>query len=306
VVIPALVAIVLLIAGGVFATVKLLDRPDAGSASAANPGPFTGTYRADYGRGTTLDGDPVEDAPPITGSWDVRSLCRASGCVATASYTGIGGTSIVSNLVFDQVGGSWIAVGLGLLPCNDPQAEAWVTYTLQPRPDGTFFGVTARATTNGCASARRTVTFTRIGDADTTKTPDPSTVPPRVMSLASALYGRYHQSMTYTSGASGPEGTDLAAQTYCLRTGDRCISLLHAPSGVVTLMFANGKWTQDSAGASPCRLGGNAQVKVTAEYPLPTPPDDPIPVLTGHGQTVSAESTCPGGDFDVKFERIGE
>jgi serine/threonine-protein kinase len=305
-VIPALVAIAVLVAGGVFASVMLFGRHDAAGTSAANPGPFTGTYRADFGPGTSLDGAPVEDAPPITGTWDVRSVCRSSGCVATASSTAIGGTSIVSSLVFDQVGGSWVAVGLGSVPCNDPQAEAWVTYTLQPRPDGTFFGVTARATTNGCASARRTVTFTRIGDADIANAPDPSTLPPRVMSLAAALYGRYHQTMTYTNGASGPEGTDLAAQTYCLRTGDRCISVLHAPSGVVTLVFANGKWTQDSAGATPCKLGGSAQVKVTAEYPLPNPPDDPIQVLTGHGTTLSAENSCVGGDFDVKFERIGD
>jgi serine/threonine-protein kinase len=307
VLVSALVVLALLVAGGVFATVKLLGRHDGASTAGANPGPFTGRFRADYGPGTTLDGETAEAAPPITGNWDVRSVCRSSGCVATASYAGVGGTSIVSSLVFDQIGGSWVAVALGAVPCDDPQAEAWVTYTLQPRPDGSFFGVTARATTNGCASARRTVTFTRIGDADTANLADPSTLPPRVMSLASALYGRYHQSMTYTSGALGPEGSDLAAQTYCLRTGERCISLFHAPkSGVVTLIFSNGKWTQNSKGMAPCRLSGSAMVTVTAEYPLPQPPDDPIPLLTGHGQAVSDESTCQGGEFDIKFERIGD
>jgi serine/threonine-protein kinase len=305
VLISALVLVGLLVAGGVYTTVKLLDRGDAAPAT-ANPGPFSGMYRAEYGPGTTLDGEAVEGAGPISGIWNVRSVCRSSGCVAAANYMGVGGTSIVSNLQFDQIGGSWVAVALGKLPCNEPEAEAWITYTLQPRPDGTLFGITARATTNGCAAGRRTVTFTKTGDADTANGEDPATLPPRVMSLAAALYGRYHQTLNYTSGASGPEVTDLAAQTYCLRTGERCLSVLHAPGGMVILVFKDGKWTQDSQGTTKCRLGNSTTVKVIAEYPLPQPPDDPIPLLTGHGQTVSTESDCVGGDFEVKFERIGE
>ncbi|MDT5095213.1 MAG: hypothetical protein QOH60_4576 [Mycobacterium sp.] len=305
-VISALVAIVALVAGGVFATIKLLHRSDAPATPAADAGPFTGRYDAEFGPGTTLDGQPVDDAPPIKGTFDVRSVCRASGCVATASSIGDAGTSIVTNLVFDQVGGSWIAVALGSVPCNDPQAEAWVTYTLQPRPNGTLFGVTARATTNGCASARRTVTFTRTGDADNANVSDPANLPPRVMSLASALHGRYRQTVTFTSGATAPEVSDLAAQTYCLRTGDRCISLMHAPDGVVTLVFGNGQWAQDTQGAVKCKLGNTVQVKITGTYPLPSPPDEPIQLLTGHGRVDSPDTSCVGGEFNAKYERVGD
>jgi serine/threonine-protein kinase len=46
-------------------------------------------------------------------------------------------------------------------------------------------------------------------------------------------------------------------------------------------------------------------MKVTATYPLPQPPQDPITLLTGHGH---AEETgaCVSGDFDEKYVRTGD
>ena len=61
------------------------------------------------------------------------------------------------------------------------------------------------------------------------------------------------------------------------------MSLFHAPDGVVPLVFSGGKWTRDDEGTVPCNLGGTVHIKLTAEYPLPDPLQDPIPVLTGHG-----------------------
>lgn len=86
------------------------------------------------------------------------------------------------------------------------------------------------------------------------------------------------------------------------------MSLLHAPDGVVTLVFGGGKWTRDEAGMTPCPGGGTAHITVTAEYPLPDRMDDPIAVLTGRGtQNVAAGSACAGGgDFVDTFERTGD
>jgi serine/threonine protein kinase, bacterial len=302
VVIPALVAIVVLIAGGVFASIKLAQHRNP----TANTGSFTGRYQADYGPGTDLEGKPVAGSPPITGAWDVRSVCRSSGCVATASYIGSSGTVIVPSLVFDQVGRNWVAVGLGSVQCNDTPAEAWVVFTLQPHPDGTLSGETTRATSNGCSSGKRTVTFTRTGDVDVASVPDPGNQAPRVVSSSAALRGRYHETTTYANGNNAPQEYDLTVRTECLRTGDRCLSLFHAPDGVVTLVFGSEKWTRDEEGTAQCATGGMAQVRITAEFPLPEPLQDPIPLLTGHGHTASTESACPGGDFDTKFERIGD
>ena len=226
--------------------------------------------------------------------------------MATASYTGGSGIVLVSNLVFDEVAGSWIAVGLGSMQCNNAPAEVWVVFTLQPQPDGTLSGETTRSTTNSCSAAKRTVTFVRTGDPDVAKVPDPATLPPRAASPASALHGRYHEAITYANGNSAPGQDDVSVRTECLRSGDRCMSLFHAPDGVVPLVFAGAKWTRDDEGTVPCNLGGMTQIKITAEYPLPEPLQDPIPQLIGHGQNVSTGSACIGGDFEDKFVRSGD
>jgi serine/threonine-protein kinase len=307
----------LIVAAGVVVGVTFLqDRSPAGttnptgsprSASAtADVHTFTGTYRADYGPGTDLEGKPVAGAPAMSGTWGVRSTCGASGCVATASYLGGSGIVLVSNLVFDQVGGSWVAVGLGSTPCNNAPAEVWVVFTLQPQPDETLSGETVRSTTNSCSSGKRSVTFTRTGDADFAQVPDPAALPPRATSPASGLHGRYHETITYANGGSAPGQDDLVVRTQCLRTGDRCMSLFHAPDGVVPLVFSGSKWTREDEGTVPCNLGGTVHIKLTGEYPLPDPLQEPIPVLTGHGQNVATESACSGGEFDDKFERTAD
>jgi serine/threonine-protein kinase len=303
----ALAVSALLLAAAVFAGVLLVPHHDpvATAPSAATAHTFSGSYRADYGPGTDLEGKPA-GAPAMTGTWDVRSACGAGGCVATASYTGGSGIVLVSNLIFDQVGANWVAVGLGSTSCNDATTEVWVVFTLQPQPDGTLTGETTRSTVNSCSAAKRTVTFTRTGDPDLTKVPDPASLPPRAVSPSTALRGRYHETITYANGGSAPGQDDLTVQTVCLRTGDRCISLFHAIDGVVPLVFSGGKWSRDDEGTVPCNTGGTAHIKLSAEYPLPEPLQDPIPLLTGHGHNETTGSTCTGGDFEDKFERTGD
>ncbi len=310
VLIAALVLIPLIVAAGIFAGVTLSHHNRTGTApsttATANAHTFSGTYRADYGPGTDLEGKPVAGAPAMTANWGVRSTCGPGGCVATASYLGGSGIVLVSNLEFDEVGGNWVAVGLGSTTCNDAPVEVWVIFTLQPHPDGTLSGETIRTTTNSCSSGKRTVTFTRTGDPDVAKVPDPAALPPRAVSPAGALRGRYHEAITYANGNSAPGQDDVTVRTECLRTGDRCMSLFHAPDGVVPLVFSSGKWTRDDEGTVPCNLGGTVHIKITAEYPLPDPLQDPIPVLIGHGQNVSTGSPCLGGDFEDKFVRTGD
>jgi hypothetical protein len=319
VLIGALVGVALLIAGGVFAVLRLTQhgKPTATASPSTSTAPavaaavgdhFTGTYRADYGPGTDLEGKPTPGAPTTTATWGVRSTCGPGGCVATASVIGSSGLLLVSNLVFDQVGGTWVAVGLATAQCNNTPAELWVVFTLQPRPDGTLSGDTTRATTNSGCVVKRTVTFTRTGDVNESKVPDPATLPPRAASPAQALHGRYHEALTFTTGNVIPGQDDLTVGTDCLRAGDRCMSLFHAPDGIVTLMFANNKWTRNEQGTAPCQQGGTANITVTAEYPLPEQLKDPIPLLTGRGtQSVAPGSACPaGGDFTDRFERTGD
>jgi serine/threonine protein kinase len=304
--------VTLIVAGGVAAVVGLSQRDDsaapAPTTAAVGGVEFNGTYRADYGPGTDLEGKPVANAPATTSSWAVRSMCGASGCVATSANISDGGVALLSNLTFDQLGGTWVAVGLASAQCGgDKPDELWVVYTLQPHPDGTLTGETIRASTNSACAAKRTVKFTRTGDPDLNKVPDPAVLPPRSVTPADALRGSYRQTTTFANGNIVP-GQVLAANTYCLRTGDRCMSLFHGTNGVVTLVFANDKWTRNEQGTTMCAGGGTAQVTITAEYPLPEQMDDPIALLTGRGsQTVAAGGACTGGgDFEDKFERTGD
>jgi len=306
-VIAALAGTVLIVAAAIFAGVTLVGRHDrAATPAPAAPHPFSGTYRADYGPGTDLEGKPVVGAPTMTATWDMRSNCGAVGCIATASYTGSSGIVLVSNLVFDQIGANWVAVALGSMSCNDAPTEVWVVFTLQPQPDGTLTGETTRSTINSCSAAKRTVTFTRTGDPDLAKVPDPATLPPRAASPSTALHGRYHETITYANGGSAPGQADLTVRTVCLRAGDRCMSLFHAVDGVAPLVFSGNKWTRDDEGTVPCNLGGTVHIKLSAEYPLPDPLQDPIPLLTGHGHNETTGGACAGGEFEDKFERTGD
>jgi serine/threonine-protein kinase len=300
----------LVIVGGVIGVVEFTGKDGTGSAkpstAATNTTDFNGTYRADYGPGTDLDDKPVPNAPATTSNWDVRSECGAGGCVATAASAS--GNSLLSNMTYDQVGGKWIAVGLASSDCGgEAPSEIWVIFTLNPQPDGTLVGDSVRASTDSLCAAKRTLKFTRTGDADPNKVPDPVVLPPRAISAADNLHGSYRQTTTFTNGNILP-GQVLDAETYCLRTGDKCMSLFHAGGSAVTLVYADEKWTRNEQGNATCPDGGTAKVTITAEYPMPKTLDDPISVLTGRGtQAIAPGSACTGGgDFDDRFERTGD
>jgi predicted Ser/Thr protein kinase len=319
VVIGALAAVVLLVAGGVLAVVAFTgddDRPVAAPSSTfsatppappPNTGPFTGIYRADMGRATRFDGVADPSSTPLTGTYGVRSMCRASGCVATgAKFSGDPG--LASTMVFDQVGASWVAVALAPTPCNNVTAEMWQVFTLQPQPDGTLRGELIRLSAKQCQE-RRPVTFTRTGDvdvdADFRGLPDPAKLPPRVVSPAEGLHGRYRITRTFTGGSPQHMG-DSGVTTYCLRTGDRCMSYFSVASGDIPLEFSGGNWTWKDETDGPCPGGAMSHLSANGQFPLPQPPQNPIPVLTGHGTWVQT-GACPANvGFDETFTRTGD
>ncbi len=307
VVIPAVAAVVLLLGAGIFVAVKGFQRPDSepGPAAApANTGPFTGTYNADFGPQTDLDGRPQANGQgPRTEGWGVRSVCRSSACVATASRTSAE-TPVPSPLVFDDVGGEWVAVATGPGVCaTGSNPEGWYVITLKPRPDGTLSGQYSAVNGNGCGG-KRALTFTRTGDVDLASLSDPAAEPPRVVSPAAALHGRYHETRTYPNGQIMQD--DVAGRTDCLRTGDRCISFFHSPQATDPLVFGSGSWSVDREFDGQCQAGGTAHVKVTEQYPLPTPPQDPTTVLTGHGHQQQTGPCTLGSDYGIKVERTGD
>ncbi len=301
VVIGIVAGIVALVAGGVIAGLKLTGQRDPAPAA----GPFTGTYRADFGPTIALDDIPDSAAPPaLTSTYGIRSVCRPQGCVMTAQR--LGGASLAApTLVFDQIGQSWVAVSLGPDACRDAPAEFWQALTLRPGPGGNLSGDYTATAANACAT-KRTVTFTRTGDVDVTGISDPAGVPPRVVSPAQALRGRYHVTWTLTSGEPLRQ-FDTAVTTECLRTGERCMSYFHEPSNDLPLVFGAGKWTWNVDATSTCpRSGDTTHMTSSGEYPLPQPPTDPIAKLTGRGHQEQS-APCPlDADFDETFTRTGD
>lgn len=323
VLIGALVAVVLLVAAGLLAAVRLTSHddsvaaPSSASSSAAAPsppgpqpntGPFTGVYRADFGRATGLDGAPTPGTQPSTGTYGVRSVCAGETCAATAAkFAGEG--AFAEALVFDEVGDVWLAVTVAPGQCKGVAAETWQTFRLRPRPDGTLSGEHTRTTANQCAE-KRTVTLTRTGDvdvdADFFALPDPTELPPRVVSPAEALRGRYHVNRTFTRPGLPVMEADSSVVTDCLRTGDRCMSYFVIASGDLPLVFDGTAWVDSNQTEGPCPGGDLATLKADARFPLPAPPQNPIQRLSGHGTWVQTGSCAIEFEYDETFTRTGD
>ena len=310
VLIGALAGVVLLVvAGVVVGTMLTRDDGQAGTtppSTGASPGmaDFTGIYRADFSATTLMDGQLVEGATPSTARWGVRSVCRPEGCVATALRLSGAGPA-VSSLVFDEIDGSWVAVGLGSDQCHNAPIEVWDVFTLQPRPDGTLAGEFSGTSSGGC-SGKGTVTFARTGSIDVNTLPDPATLPPRVVSPAAALRGHYQLTRNFTNG-SPQQDLVYDVTTDCLRTGDRCMSYFHSPSDFRPLVFGDGNWTSNIEFDGNCPPpGGPTHLKFTAQYPMPQPAQDPITLLIGHGRQEQTGTCAASTAVTETFKRTGD
>ena len=313
----ALAVVAVLVAGGVIAVVNLAgsDKPAATAPSSTaalntptpNTGPFTGIYRVDFGRATRLDGVVDPNATPLTGTYGLRSVCRPAGCVATASKFK-GDVGFASTMVFDQVGASWMAVTMAPSPCKNATVDTWQVFTLQPQPDGTLAGEFIRLTANQCQE-KRPVTFTRTGDVDVNADfkglPDPDKLPARVVSPAEALRGRYRIARTF-SGMGSQQLGESAVTTYCLREGNPCMSYFSVASGDLPLIFDGANWAWKDETDGPCPNGDMSHLSANAQFPLPQPPQNPIPELIGHGTWVQTGGCAVNVKIDETFTRTGD
>jgi serine/threonine-protein kinase len=135
---------------------------------------------------------------------------------------------------------------------------------------------------------------------------DPAAMPARVASPAQALYGRYQEVDTYKDGNRSAD-VSFDIQTYCLRTGDRCLSYWLTPNDVKILIYAKNQFVlANRSSDSQCKNGGPAHREITLQYPLPTPAQDPITLLTGNGH-YTVTGGCPfNSDFDSRVQRTGD
>ncbi len=158
-------------------------------------------FRAEFGPVTFVDGTPANvESPSTTMTFALRSVCRPTGCVATALRRGSSITDPMwterlpdaAPLVFDDVDGRWVAVTTAAGKCKDQDVERWKMFSLQQRPDGSLSGEYVYFDAGGC-NAKRSITLSRAGDVTGEDgVADPNTAAPRVASPAAALWGRYH------------------------------------------------------------------------------------------------------------------
>lgn len=246
-----------------------------------------------------MPGKPEPGAEPAgQETWKLRSVCGAKGCVATAARSA-GGLKHPTSLVFDDINGRWIAVTLDTERCGNEDIEEWHWVYLLPRPDGSMAGEWIDDSVK-CYS-KRSVTFTRTGDADIAGLPDPAGLPARV---ASPALGRRNPRAVEAAQSLGDQ--DFSVDTFCLRAGDRCLSrfVLTDFTDHQLFIFANNAWTENSEEDVPCQAGGTSHVRMTGVFPLPKPAQDPITSLSGHGLEDGAGSACKGGPYDQVFTRI--
>lgn len=268
-------------------------------------GALDGTYAVQYAAATMPNGQPYDNAPGGREVWAIQSACGADTCVATASKVS-GSQSTGSTMVLDKISGGWTGVSAVQGTCQNAPTEFWETMSLQPQSDGSLTGDFIVRSTTSCARNQQ-VTFTRTGDvAANASVADPKTQPARVPSPAQGLRGNYQETDTNPAGGVSPP-TNFDIQTYCLRTGDRCLSYWQNPKDPRTFLFAQNKWDLTTTSADgDCPKGGRAHRVMSLDFPLPQPAADPITLLTGHGNYTMTGDCPANSDFDARVDRTGD
>ncbi|UMB69950.1 serine/threonine-protein kinase [Mycobacterium paraterrae] len=311
----ALLAVVLLIGGAVV----LITRHDtqqanmrsAGSQPAHLPRPagpaFDGTFTATYGPKTSFGGAPQKSSSS-TVTFVARSFCDRSGCVASA--TTVNRPEGVLTFAFDYANGRWTAVSIeNDGECRGQKAvEHWRVYQLQPKPDGSFSGDFRAVYPSGGCNSKQPVTFTRTGGPDpSVQVTDPKVIAPFVRSPAQHFSGRYRRQIIYRDDGTRFD-RDYVVDTYCLRTGQRCLSVANeAGQGAVYLNFAGDKWTGHLSSDGKCTRSGLAEHNETDwTVQVPQEPPDPIQQMSGEGTQTASGGCVKTFHFDITYTRTGD
>ncbi len=122
------------------------------------------------------------------------------------------------------------------------------------------------------------VTFTRTGDVDVNADfkglVDPATLPPRVVSPAEALHGRYSVTRTFAGRVLQALGDPSRYYLLPARRRSPCMSYFSIASGDIPLEFAVGNWAWKDESDGPCPNGEMSHLSASAQFPLPQPPQE--------------------------------
>lgn len=278
-----------------------------------------GMYTAEFGSTLTLDGASPSDADAtmLGTTFAVRSTCPTDGCVAVAQAVGtpltdgaaIEKSSATDQFVLDAVDGAWVSV----TSATDAKGgEQWRVLSLTRDDDGGLTG--SYFYVGEGRGAQRPVTLVRTGDVPDGQGPeDPATLPPRSPSPALDLRGEYMWTRSAVKVTVGKVNEpvevimNLRTFTNCLRTGDRCFSLLANRDGVgILLTYADGTWTFHRDRELQCDGGGVTRAVWTFELPMPPTVPNPIMMLEGGGHMENTGDCNLSADTEIKLQRLDD
>jgi hypothetical protein len=246
--------------------------------------------------------------------WAFRTTCNERGCLATGGSIAdpSNPSAPLANVrVADYVDGRWLMTVFGddAMSCDGPDgatysADGWTIWDIAVSPDGSLTPTVTIVGTDDCASIEvYTPTMTKLDDSlSGVPVPDPIDQPAHVRSNAAAFHGDYTLTLTPRARPGQREVTNHRVATFCLRSGDRCVTTSIDEASRVpavafedftVLQFADdGAFTGTSRAATqPCDGGGMGQAQ-SVTLPLPQATATPLPQLTGERTAQGCEDTA--------------
>ena len=297
-------------------------------ATALDEPVLDGTYRLDLDGNRVLVNGKAMHAPPAPSLFAFRSACSHSGCIATGTL--LQGTdskhASAYTVVLDYVSGGWQMASPNTFGCSDgstsPGVVAWF---IKPRPDksleGTYYATHAVGV--DCVSTMQApMSLTRIGDVEPgIPVADPRAVTALSASAPDGLKGRYRQVSTYRGQGKPPPNDEIELEsktvdmmTMCVRNTEQCWALATANYGGETVQwpmaFVNGVWSVSRRAShnEGCPNRSTTETVMHSDYPMPQPPLNPVPRITGTESFDfhSTSTPCAGAfDYDSVLERTG-
>lgn len=311
----AAVALIAVILGGFAACLFTVRSTDEATETNAGPA-LQGSFKVDIGPTATPDGKPVAGTAR-TETWVARSTCRGTECVATVAVVDPKNPSGPPSLsmVFDYIDGDWLTVREAPDKCKVGDAEVdvtgWTVISLRPRLDGSMSGEYTWATAPALCASKRAVNLSPTSGTGTgTQAADPAEEPPLRASPGAALWGTYSYTQTYPATGEVFPPHDYRATTHCLRTGDRCVTLMSTidTNNLFVMQYGDRRFTASfPEGDAQCTDGiGKVRQSSRDELPLPQGPQNPIATLTGKSfQDYTGD--CPAQvELDVRIQRTGD
>jgi hypothetical protein len=283
-----------------------------------------GTYLVEWDGTGTRNGAPADDMRNEKNGWAFRTACNERGCLATGGSIADPtnpSAPLADVRVADYVDGRWLMTVFGenAMSCDGPDgaeysADGWTIWDIPVKADGSLTPTVTVVGTDDCASIEvYTPTMTKLDDSlSGVPVPDPIDQPALLRSNAAAFHGDYTLTLTPRARPDLREVTNHRVATFCLRSGDRCVTTSVDEASRVpavafedfaVLQFADDAFTGTSRAATqPCDGGDVGQAQTSEILPLPQAAATPLPQLTGERTVQGCADTAV---TDIEYVLLG-